>query len=460
MLRNSLLLSALFLVPAACGGGGGGGAPAGGNAAPTQAGSVYVAVDTATGSEALVQFQVAAVALERADGSLTGNLLGTPQMVTFADPSGEVDGLALTNVPTGAYDAVHLLIAPGSGIALYPNGTTAPVTTVADLAVPIADGLQHLATGRSWLALGQNGARPPAAGAALRQWQPAMSGRVDGSAQTLDGVRVAAVEAGGLVAQVGAVDDGALQVEFAAGCAFDDHARGADDFLRSSARGDDLHLDGTLHRDGRFVASHVHRHGRGNDGPRLLGRITELRPASSRFVLHVLAEVRRGDRRLLPVPEDVLVDAAAARLHHSDDRRVLAFADLQLEQLAKVEWASRTPVTGDLDLVVAREVEVTSGSAPMRPEWQGAVQSVDLQARTIVVVPRGDDPIVVEGESVTFVDVHVDTALAIEGRERRGGGRATIGLDGVVAGARIWWRGTVTGPNAIDASWMRVRADG
>ena len=39
-----------------------------------------------------------------------------------------------------------------------------------------------------------------------------------------------------------------------------------------------------------------------------------------------------------------------------------------LEQLAKVEWTSRTPVTGDLDLVVAREVEVTSGSAPMRPE--------------------------------------------------------------------------------------------
>lgn len=458
MLRNSLLLSALFLVPAACGGGGG--AAAGGNAAPGQPGAVYVALDTATGSEALVQFQVAAVALERADGSLTGNLLGTPQMVTFADPSGELDGLALASVPTGDYDSVHLLIAPGSGIALYPNGTTAPVTLAADLEVPIADGLQHLATGRSWLALGQNGARPPAAGAALRQWQPAMSCRADGSTQTLYGVRVAAVQAGGLVTQVGVVDDGALQVEFAAGCVFDDHPRGADDFLRSSARGDDLALDGTLHRDGRFVASHVHRHGRGNDGPRLLGRITELRPATSSFVLHVLAEVRRGDRRLLPVPEDVLVDATAARIHHSDDRRVLGFADLQLEQLAKVEWTSRTPVVGDLDLVVAREVEVTSGSVPMRPEWEGAVQSVDLQARTIVVVPRGDDPIVIDGQSVTSADVHVGTELVIERRERRGGGRTTIGLDGVVAGERIWWRGTVTGPNAIDASWVRVRADG
>lgn len=101
MLRNSLLLSALFLVPAACGGGGGGGATAGGNATPNQAGSVYVALDTATGSEALVQFQVAAVALNGADGSLTGNLLGTPQMVTFADPSGELDGLALARTDRG-----------------------------------------------------------------------------------------------------------------------------------------------------------------------------------------------------------------------------------------------------------------------------------------------------------------------------------------------------------------------
>lgn len=461
MLRVLKLLPVLLFGLAACSGGGGGSSSSATTGAP---GSVHVVVDTAAGSDSLVQFQLAAVALERTDGTSTGNLLTSPKLVVLADPTGETDGFTLQNVPSGSYAAVHLLLAPGSGTALASSGSTAGVTSALDLAVPIAESLQHSAAGRSWLVIGHNGSAPPAVAGSSVHWEPRMSGRLDGSAQTIGGLRVALVQAPNVLTQAASVDDGSLQVEFAAGCQFEDHVSGLsgggrDDFLRGMSRGDDLSADGELHRDGRFVASRVRR-GRGNDGPRLLGRIDELRPASSAFVMHVVAEARRGGRRLLPLPVDVLVDASAARIHASDDRRVLAFGDLQVGQLAKVEWTSRTPRQGDLELVVAREVEVTSAGVPMRPEYEGAVQSVDLGTRTIVVVPRGNDPIFVQGQSVTSVDVHVDAAITIHRQGRRGAASANILLDAVVAGSdRIWWRGDVTGPTAIDASWVRVRDD-
>jgi hypothetical protein len=453
----SLFFPVLLSVLAACGGGGSAAssAPIGGSP-----GSVHLLVDTATGSDALVQFQVAAVAFERADGSLTGNVLPTPAAVTFADPSGEADGLLLQDVPTGDYASVHLLLAPGSGVGLYSDGTMAAVTGNADLEVPLAGGFQHSATARGWLAIGHNGGLPPTAASVDRNWALAMSGRTDGSAQALQGLRIAAVQSPVLVAQAPVAGDGALQVEFAAGCSFDDHPGGRDDFLRACARGDDVSADGTLHRDGRFVADHVRRSGRANDGPRLLGRIGELRPATTSFVLQVQAEVRRGGRRLLPTPVEVLVDASLARMHASDTRRVLTFGELATGQLAKVEWTSRTPVPGNLELVVAREIEVASSSVPMSPEWEGAVQSVDLNTGTIVVVPRGNDPIVVSGQSVASVDVHVGSGVPIERRELQGPGRSAITLGDVQPGSdRIWWRGTVTGPAAIDATWVRVRQD-
>jgi len=259
-------------------------------------------------------------------------------------------------------------------------------------------------------------------------------------------------------------DDAPLQLEFEAGCSFEDeqgHGGGRDDFLRGLGRGDDVSVEGDLHHDGRCVARQVRRHGRGNDGPRLLGRITELRPAAQAFVMAVHAEVRRGDRRLLSTPVTVLVLADAARIHRSHTAGSLTFAELEVGQLAKVEWTTRTPVAGGLEEVRAREIEVTSGAGvSMRPEWEGSVQSVDLTLRQIVVVPRHDDRIVVNGQSVQQVVVHVDPALAIERRQREVSGRATIGLSDIVPGQdRIWWRGTVVGPASIDATFVRVRQD-
>jgi hypothetical protein len=164
---------------------------------------------------------------------------------------------------------------------------------------------------------------------------------------------------------------------------------------------------------------------------------------------------------LLELPVDVEVLTANAQLHRPDHRVVLQFADLAPGQLAKVKVRSRQPVPGALPQIVASEVEITSGDGvPPQPEWHGRVQSVDLLTRTIVVERRNDDPIVIGGVSLQTVTVAVPVGTPIQRRERHGGGRFAIELSGVVAGQdRIWWRGTVTGPASVDATWVRVREE-
>ncbi|MBZ0153388.1 MAG: hypothetical protein K8J09_17825, partial [Planctomycetes bacterium] len=193
----------------------------------------------------------------------------------------------------------------------------------------------------------------------------------------------------------------------------------------------------------------------------LLGRITELRPLETSFVFEVQAELRRnGERRLLDPRVEVLVRAAGARLHRSGGHVVMAFADLLVGDFAKVEFTQRTPVPGDRDEVLAREIEVPGAALMPSPEWQGFVTAVDVGAGTIMVGPWHDDPIVIEGVVVTSVVVSVGAETTIERKAQGGGGRTPIGLGDVLAGGdRIWWRGEVTGPQAVAARWVRVRAE-
>lgn len=460
------LLRFLPLVPlflfAGCGGSGTGGTGVAGTPTPTPtAGSVLVVLDTATGSDDLVRFQVDAAVLEFDDGTSTPNLLANPHMVTLADPSAEADGLLLRSAPTGSFAALHLMLVPGSGSALRADGTVVAADSTVDLRVPITDGLAHDGLGTSSLVIGHNGTPPPAAAGAT--WTPQMSARAVGTGVELGSLAVAVVQSPAITTRCGALDDSALRVEFAANCSFtsDDGGvhGGRDDFLSTTLGDDSLHARGELRRDGSLLATHVHRGGR-NDNPRLLGRITALEPATSTFVMDVFAEVHKGRRTLLPTPVTVRVDVAGARLHRHDSRTSLTFADLQIADLAKVQWTSRSPVAGDLERVVAREVEATGSAVGMRPELEGSVQSVDLAAGTITVVPRGNDPIFVQGVSVTSVLVTVATDAAIERRERHGGGRTTITLADVAPGTdRVWWRGAVTGSNSMDADWVRVREE-
>ena len=128
--------------------------------------------------------------------------------------------------------------------------------------------------------------------------------------------------------------------------------------------------------------------------------------------------------------------------------------------LAKVKWTSRSIQNG-VTVVVAREVEVTiEPGVAMQAEWQGRVQSVDVAASRIVVVPRNDDPIRFGGVSLPEVTVVVNENTLLQRREPAGGGRFAIALGDIVAGEdRIWFRGRVVGPDVVAATWLRVRAE-
>lgn len=456
-LRVWLLFLVGLLALAACGG-----RAATGTVGGIGAGnSVHLLFDTATGADGLVRFEVAAASFEPAVGAPTANVLRTPATVTFSDPTGELSGLRLDDVPAGDYLRLHLLLVPASGRVLYADGQQRDLVSAVDLVVPIAEGLQHRDVGPSWLAIGHNRSDTLVGAGSTMTWQPDLRGRAAGAELEFRDLEPTLVAGGQLQAAVPAADDARLQVAFTAGCTFGDDLSNTystrSQFLSGLSADDDLHVRGELGRDGRLLVKHARR-GRGNGGPRLLGRITALQPAVSSFVLRVQAEVRRGVRSVLDTPVDVVVRVAQARLERPDDER-LFFADLAVGQLAKVKWTSRTVVAGGLDVVVARSVEITAGAGvALRPEWEGLVQSVDLATGVVVVVPAPGEAIVVRGLSVASVLVVVDTDTVLQ-RRTADGRILGIDLSGVVAGSdRIVWRGTVVTPTAAVASGLRVRA--
>jgi hypothetical protein len=458
MVARSLASSALlFVVSAACSGGGSSAQPV----AETTTGSVYVAIDTATGTGEAVQFLVVGALLERTDGRTTDNLLAEARPVTFTDPSGELVGLALRRVPTGEYGVLHLLLAPDSGTVQYADGTVAPLRASPDLAIPIADDIEHDAAAITWLAVGHNLGETVVATPTGLEWHPLLAGRLDDSAQTLDGLQFLHAGADEVLAAWPTADGAVLHVEFSPSCAFTDTEDSAvvsrDQFVRRLGADDDLRVEGVLQRDGRLIAAQA-RASRHSDFPRLIGRITELRAATASFVLHVQAETQRGDRRLA-LPRDVLVQTANAVMHRPNAWLLLTLADLAVGDLAVVRIASRTALPDGTVMIDASDIEVPRGPGEsLRPEWQGRVTAVDTVQAQLTVEPRDGAPIVIEGAEVPVATVAVDANTVLVRRDRFGPGRHAIELADVVANVDcIWWRGTVLGPATALATWVGVR---
>jgi hypothetical protein len=454
-------LLALALVAAACSGG------SDSSTTARDTGAVQVLVDTATGTDAMVQFQVVGVTLETRDGSSTGNLLAAPQLLTLADPTGDVDGLRLTSVASGEYTTLHLGIAPGSGFACYADGAQVTVSTDFDLAIPLPGELRHDAQRNSWLVVGHDGSAPPANATAGFRWSPRMSGRVSGAAVVVPDLDLAIVESDRITALVPDLGDAPLYVSFAENCSFVDERgdsiadRAA--FLASSHQGDELTIDGLLAADGDFGARHVRRRGRGQNHqePRLIGRIESIEASTTSFVMNVFAEARRGGPRTIRRPERARVFAENAHIVGSRARTLLEFADLAVGQLVKVEWTRRAVVANGPDELLASVIEVApAGGAGMNPQWHGSVAAVDLALRTLTVVPQNGDPIVVQGQPADPVTVHVDVGVPIVRDVGSPLQRLPIRIDDIAAGQdRVWFGGEVTGPAEIEANQVRVRLD-
>ena len=241
---------------------------------------VYVVLDTANGSDVLLTVEVAAASLERRDGQATPNLLAQPTTLTLTDPSGEAEGLRLDDVPAGDYTKLHLLLTSGTGRGLFADGTVRDVFVPFDLVVPVTETLRQGAS-PSWLLVAHDRTNPLVADLGSWIWNGELRGRADGADVGLVDLVPVVVGASQLRVAVPAAGDGRLEVTFTADCAFgDDQANvygTSSEFLAGLSSAFDLELRGTLSRDGRLQVRQARR-GRVNDGPRLIGRITELIP--------------------------------------------------------------------------------------------------------------------------------------------------------------------------------------
>lgn len=453
-----LVVPAVALL-AACSGGSGGSAD---QRPATEPGSVLVVIDTRTSDDTLVQFQVGAVALEDANGAVTTNLLRESDVVTFDDPTGEPSGLRLDRVPDGDYRALHLILVPGSGLALGGDGVVRSIGGPADVRVEIAAGLAHSALASSWLVVGHDAAPVSGAGAGL-QWTPALSARVGGEAVGLSELWFPVVNATGVMTSAPVVGDGLLQLDTTASCVYED-ADGRpypdrSEFDRDLGRDDELTADGVLDRSGSVRCDRLRRAPR-NDRVRLIGRVTSLDGMPGRFKFRIQATTRRSHRVLLDLPEEIVVVIGQHARIETPSGRPLTVADIEVGRLAKLEWITRSQVPGALaEYEVCRIVLPGASHAAMHPQWQGRVQSVDLIDRTLVVVPREDHPLRVNGVAVPQLDVRVVAGTEIE-RKPDHGGPIPIGLEDIEPGEdRIWLRGEVTGSQSVEARRIRVRHD-
>lgn len=453
--RLGLLLS-LFLT--ACGGSSG---DARSTTTPEQSGTVLVVVETAAGSDDYVQFQLAGVALEDAVGATSDNLLPASTMLTVGDPTGEPVGLRLQTAPAAEYVALRLILAPGSGYAIAPDGTQRPVVGPLQVRIPITGGLRHTLQEQSWLVVGHD-AVPLTEGNGTTSWNPTMSGRLDGATLRLSELKFPVANNNSVAATASAFDDASVELQTGPACIYEDELGQAyaseAAFVAALSIEDELECEGDLYRDGRLHTTLIRRSPR-SDQPRLIGSVLSIDTASNSFEMQILATRRRGQQVNLATPETARILAGNA-FFENEVGGPATIASLAIGGFVKVKWLNRA-TTGSLTTYTAREVELLGhNNFTIQPEWEGRVQSVDLANRLIVIVPRNNDPILIEGVAVPQAEVFVSTATLIERRANQGGNNTMIPLSQVQSLTdRIWVRGSISGPTLIEATRVRVRQD-
>lgn len=446
------LLAGATLLAGACSSGSGAGSGAGVDT------SAVLLFDTAAGGDYQVDARVDVLALETAAGTFTPNLTPTGASLPLVRPSGTPGGIRLPALPSGTYVALRLMLAENGVTATDSTGRVETVTVPArELRVPFASAFGSA----RWLLLGN--AKPPQltrTGGVLT-WTPDLAAR-SGDAHLLPSasMSLAAVAGGELVGTLsscgdlrvsGSLDDGAELSD-------DSGARDRSGFLGDLRSGDDLDCEGVLTGDGSFRIRRAHRRSRGQTEAKVYARILELLPAVPAIKVQVQEIVRSGPG-LVASPLPVLtVLTGSAHIHHSGLRTErLTFAALAVDQRVEVEWRS-TVVDGT---VTAHEVEIEDGSGSGggsggSHEIEGQVGSVDLGQRLIVAVPRGDDPLVVGGQSVPSATIALSATTVIT--REAGGTTRVVGLEAAVNGDRIWIIGRVVEPQRVEAVVVRLRA--
>lgn len=449
-LRSLAFLAVPFLL-AACSSSGRSGSDARG------AGGATLVLDTAAGGDYALDGRVDALAFERADGTFTVPLLPPGADLALVRPSGATSGVHLSAVPAGTYVAVRLLLAENGVRATGRNGVVEPCQPATrDVRAPFAAPTAVVAG--SWLVLSHAGRPAVSRTGAQLAWQPDLVVRL-GDVQPLAevGFLVATRQGDDLVGTLSSCGDMVVRgrLDDSTDLSDDSGPRDRRSFLDDSRGGDDLVCDGVLDNDGTFQVRRAHRRSRGLGEGKAYGEIAALLPSTLAIQVQV-QEIVRSTQGLATSPLPVLtVETASAFVYRSGARTVrLEFAALAVGQRVEVEW--RGAVVGNA--VSAHEVEIEDGygGGGFGHEIEGAVGSVSPATGELVAVPRGDDPLVVGGQSVpsAVVVVGAHTVIVREAGDRR----QPVTLAQVQVGDRVWVWGRVVEPQRVEAVAVRVRA--
>jgi hypothetical protein len=451
----SFLSAAIFLALSGCGGSGGGGAGGSGGAA-----TLPLVVDSAAGGASLVA-RVEALAFERADGSFTANLLLQPAAAALADAGGAPVFLALTAPPADVYVAVQILLHPDAQSVAADGVRTAVVLPRLDHRVAL-ESPTRLGAGLGWLELRhRSGLDLRARGDGRLDWHPDFACRRGDDRELLGSsfvvVRLspadftihASPDRSVRTAVALRVPDTAVLTRASSGTRLDRAA-----LFAALAPGTEIRVWGRLTAalEITVTALEVDDSSRSGDETKVLGRVERLDGALRTLDVQVLRIDRGGaglDGTRLPL---LVVDASGARIHRSGARHIpLDFAALAVGQIVEVEWRG-SPSGGR---VQAHEIEIEDEAGGAQREIEGQVGEVRIADRVIVAVPRGNDPLIVGGRSVSSARVRLGPDAYLF---RADDDPVPIALSQVAAGERIWVKSyTLDGADVV-ARVVRIRS--
>ena len=343
---------ALFaaLLPMACSSGSG---SSGGPGTPGSSTSQLL-LDPTAGATTDVTVQVEVVALERADGSLTTDLLPGSGSLDLVRTDGATETLGIDAPPAGSYVALRILLA-GSEAVVDSGGAARRISLGSrELRVPFANavdasnglllGLRHTA---AFVDPGENGTWQPALAPADPDVLSLRLARVDVASTSLDGT------------VLGTLGDRAVELFFAPDAVLlrdpDLEPLSIDAFVNGVAPGHRLLVDGLLEL-GRTVQVSAavdlgprDRSGRGNNGfGEIRGVILEF-DDEDEFDMSVLEVLSGRDRLPDPLPRRIEVDVDDSRLfvvpQPGRPAGPIEADDLEVGMTVQVRW--REPIDDD-----------------------------------------------------------------------------------------------------------------
>lgn len=447
--------------PSAAGGGGG----------ATQ--QIPLVFDTTWPAE-VVDARVLAVAVEDGAGQLFAEALAAPAPLRIGDPGGTPSGLVL-RIPTGrGVRAAWLMLEPNAVTTAGGARVTPPRY---DLRIPFR-GNGEWSPAAGTLATVEHGP-----GHALQSngnggfdWSPdlRLAGRttVTCTAMPAD-VMLADPAAGTLTALLPTIQDLPVEVVFQPGARFfradGTEATQLAAYLAGLAPGARIVLRGELSADRVLRCSQVGAPGGGggggtggggsggggtggggNAGPGTFGgTVTAVDAPGQRLTVSFQTLTQQGSTIASPRGSGI-VEVAGATIHWSGlPNRPVTIAAIDVGQALQLDTADvgATPIRAD-----RIELELVGGGQ-QTGEVEGLIAQVDPVAGLIVLVPRGNDPVVVLGRSVPRLEVLVDANTRIEDRD---GNRLTLaqvptGVRGDVE------RGVLIAPDQVLAQYVEVR---